>query len=358
MPLSHSHSPALSLSAPTPRASFCRINLLAAQSDGIRCERCCFFTLHVERHVPQQLSPCCWMLWSEGDWLSLLVFLALLLVAAMSWPNNRNPSNHNTPQQQPPQSQHSSPANASAVSSLTRATATTGPRPAHASSSQSAPSMDLSLPAAPPTIPFSSTADEHAYIAALLQHAHSSLAQQKPMQALGLVLAAVRQQRGEEGVFDVLNETREGYGLKPHANPARQQREMMQQQQQQRLQQMGDDEDMGMAALSLQSADPALLHQLAQRLQPPSSDGGYEDTAMADESEGEYEDEDEDDEAVEGDASILEETGNGDLLDEAVRGGTHVTCRACGGVIARTRMEAHAKFWCEANDHSGRHGEG
>ena len=280
---------------------------------------------------------------SEWDWLSLLVFLVLLLVAIMSWPNNSNP-NHLNPHRAHPssQAQPTTPANVSG-SQLAPTTSSAIRRPQF-DSSQS-PSMDLSLPATQPTVSFPTTADEHAYIATLLQHAHASMAQQKPMQALGLVLAAVRQQRGEEGVFDVLNETREGFGLKAHANPVRQQREA---QQQHNLQAMDD----GMAALSLQSAIGQLQSQLANSgPQLPSGGGSYEDAEMADESDDEYDDEGEYEEVEE---SIVDEG----LVDKAVRAGTHVQCRACGGVIARTRMQAHAELWCEANDstHSQEHG--
>ena len=291
------------------------------------------------------LCHICWMVWTVWDWLSALIFFIFLLVAVMSWPNNLNPNYRSS--QQPSQSQQRAATAPPAGSSVARTAITTMTRPADATGASHSPSMDMSLPPTPPTVSFPTPAEEHEYIATLLQHAHASMAQQKPMQALGLVLAAVRQQRGEEGVFDVLNETREGFGLKAHANPVRQQREMLQQQQ---LQQM----DSGMAALTLQSATVALQDQYANanRLQLPAGSGGYEDTEMVDDSQGEYVDvecEEEEEYEDEGEASIVDE----DLVDEAVRAGTHVQCRACGGVIARSRMEAHVKFWCEANHEDG-----
>lgn len=295
----------------------------------------------------QLLQPCCWMEWSEWNWLILLVFLVLLLAVVMSWPNNLDP-NHRTAQ--PPQ--HASTSTTLTQSQLAHTTTASSTRTAQPAMSQ-APSMDLSLPATPPTASFSTPADEHAYIATLLQHAHSSLAQHKPMQALGLVLAAVRQQRGEEGVFDVLNETREGYGLKPHTNPVRQQREMQQQQLQAAA--MDDGGDLGMAGLSLRSVDvQSQWQQNAQWVQLNGGGGGgsYQDTDMADDSGGEVEDDDEEQYGEEVEASILDETGNGELVDEAVRAGTHTVCRACGGVIARDRMQAHVELWCEANNNT------
>ena len=272
------------------------------------------------------------MEWTEWDWLTALLCIALLtVVAAMSWPNNSNPNHHNP--HQPTQRMQQAASTNSPNTSLAHTTTSSINRTTQPHSTQS-PSMDLGLPATPATMAFASTDDEQAYIATLLQQAHASMAQQKPMRALGLVLAAVRQKRGEEGVFDVLNETREGFGLKPHANPVRQQREMLQQEQMQQM-------DVGMSALSLQSAD---------RPQLPSSD----DTEMADEDDDESEGEDDEYEDEggyqdEGEASIVDE----DLVDEAVRAGTHVQCRACGGVIARSRMEAHVTMWCEANDSHG-----
>lgn len=272
-------------------------------------------------------------MWSEWDWLSFLVLLVSLFAAIMSWQNNLDHNHRNTQLSQP---QHAASAAASPSSSTALSTPTSTSRPAHTTSSHS-PSMDMPLPATSTPVSFSSPSDEHQYIATLLQHAHTSMAQQQPMRALGLVLAAVRQQRGEEGVFDVLNETREGFGLKAHANPVRQQREAVQQQQ---LQQM----DVGMAALSLQSqqADTS-----AGRVQLVRGGGGYEDTEMemVDESDEEEE------YGEEGEASIVDE----ELVDEAVRAGTHVQCRACGGVIARARMQAHAELWCEANGSTQSH---
>ena len=283
------------------------------------------------------------MVWSEWDWLTLFIFILLLAVAVMSWPNNSNPNNRNA--QQP--TQRVQQTTTASDPSLARSTPAGVSRAASGASSHS-PSMDISLPPTPPTVSFSTPADEQQYIATLLQHAHASMAQQKPMQALGLVLAAVRQQRGEEGVFDVLNETREGFGLKPHANPVRQQREALQQQQ---LQQM----DAGMSSLSLQAAGPASPSQYSSTLQLPNGGSMHEDTDMADDSggeDGEYED---DDEYVdEGEVSIVDE----ELVDEAVRAGTHVQCRACGGVIARSRMQAHTQLWCEANGSVQSHEDG
>jgi len=63
-------------------------------------------------------------------------------------------------------------------------------------------------------------ADLHHVMSTLLAQARVCLAQGQPTQALALVLAAVREQRGEAGVFDVLNETRERHGLHRLAVPA------------------------------------------------------------------------------------------------------------------------------------------
>ena len=292
------------------------------------------------------------MVWSEWEWLTLLIALLVILITAssMSWTNNSNPNYRHQRLQQ--QHQRAVPPSAAPLPSPT----TTVAHPAATSSSRLSPSMNLSLPATPDAVSFSSPADENHFIATLLQQAHSSLAQDKPMHALSLVLAAVRQQRGEEGVFDVLNETREGYGLKAHANPIRQQREM---QQQQRIE--ADDEDMGMASLSLRSTGPVLLHQhqQARTLQLTNGGGGYHDTDMMDDvSEDEGEEDGDEDDGVEGDGSILDEAGHGDVVDEAVQGGTHVVCRACGGVISRERMQAHVELWCEANEDAQSHEDG
>ena len=278
------------------------------------------------------------MPWSEWDWLALLTLpLLIVLLTVMSWLNSAN-SNQRQPQPLS-QGQYAASANPSS-SAMARATPTS-------QSGTAPPSMGLAMPPTPATVPFTSAADENAYVATLLQSAHSSMAQQRPMQALGLVLAAVRQQRGEEGVFDVLNQAREGMGLTPHANPVRQQREALQRQEWQQM-------DEGMAGLSLQ-ADGAQSQppQQPSRLQLPSGGsggGGDEDAQMEDDDDdGEDDaDEDEHDGEREGEASIVD----GQVVDEAVRAGTHVQCRKCWGVIAKHRMQAHPQ-WCEAVDPHG-----
>ena len=77
------------------------------------------------------------------------------------------------------------------------------------------PSPSSLLPPPRSTFAFSSPADENFFISRLLDEARTSLSADRPMHALSLVLAAVRQQRGEEGVFDALNAAQGG--LRPPA---------------------------------------------------------------------------------------------------------------------------------------------
>jgi len=46
--------------------------------------------------------------------------------------------------------------------------------------------------------------------------------------------------------------------------------------------------------------------------------------------------------------SILEESGNGQIISDAYNDGSSVICTRCNGVIARVRMRAHAQMWCPA----------
>ena len=198
------------------------------------------------------------------------------------------------------------------------------------------PSISLSPPPPPGTFHFSSPADEAHFIARLLSEARSSLTAERPMQALSLVLAAVRQQRGEEGVFDALNAARKGYGLAPHANPVRQERERLEEEQR-RL--TGDvDVDQLMSSLSLRPAWPS--HSLSST---ELEGGSAAEELMADAAM------EEDGDAAS--ASVLEERGAGHLLDEAMRDREQfATCARCKGVISRSRMQQHRQMWCEADE--------
>ena len=190
------------------------------------------------------------------------------------------------------------------------------------------PPSSLSLPAPPPpsTFTFASPADESFFISRLLAEARTSLSADRPMQALSLVLAAVRQQKGEEGVFDALNEAREGYGLQPHVNPVRQARQAREEKERR------EDVDALMANMSLRPAWAP--YQL------PAAETGDEN-AM---DEGGEEEEEEG-----ANASVLEERGEGYVLDEALRDREQfLACRRCRGVIARARMQQHIDLWCEA----------
>lgn len=113
--------------------------------------------------------------------------------------------------------------------------------------------------------------DEHSMMSALLGEARVALAQGQPGQALGLVLAAVRLQRGEAGVFDVLNQTREAHGLRrlpmPHQvhatqlPPGQQQQRLHAPQQrsgQQEESMMDDDDAASVYPSSSHAASPAL----------------------------------------------------------------------------------------------------
>ena len=164
------------------------------------------------------------------------------------------------------------------------------------------------------------------------------------MQALNLVLTAVRQQRGEEGVFDALNAAREEYGLQAHANPIRQQRE--QQQQQAMLQHDADDDRVGSLMSSL-SLHPAFSSYPMPSRPPQQQRQQDEDADMDDdEDEGGGERQSSDDDAA---TSILEEHGQGLVLDAALRDQeTYRRCGRCGGLIARDRWAAHVSLWCDA----------
>ena len=48
---------------------------------------------------------------------------------------------------------------------------------------------------------------------------------------------------------------------------------------------------------------------------------------------------------------ILEQQGLGAVLDSLAQSEDSVVCVWCNGLIARRRMEAHAKYWCEASPH-------
>ena len=248
------------------------------------------------------------------DWTLLIVvtiiFAALVAAALMSWP----------PQPSPPDSHRL------------------------CAPSAAAPSLSIAAPAAPPTVEFSSPDEERHFIAQLLAQARSSLSAERPMQALSLVLAAVRQQRGEEGVFDALNAAREEYGLAPHANPVRQARERAE------LEHRRADADVDalMSGMSLRPAwtPYSMPGDRTRRAESRMLEGGDEDATMEEEDGG-----DDSDEGGKGDASVLEERGDGRLLDDAVRdGGRFATCARCRGVIARERMAQHTQLWCEADD--------
>ena len=237
-----------------------------------------------------------------------LVVPLLIVIVLMSWPSELPASSSSSP----------SP-------------------PVPVATSAPAPSVSLFPPAPAPTFAFSSPADENFFISRLLDEARTSLSADRPMHALSLVLAAVRQQRGEEGVFDALNAAREGYGLQPHANPVRQAREARE------MKEMKEDADVD-ALMSGMSLRPVwtpypLPHVGTGRARIPAGD---DEDAMDDGSE-EEKDEWEDGE------SVLEERGEGALLDEALRDREQfATCSRCRGVIARSRMQQHRDVWCEA----------
>ena len=174
------------------------------------------------------------------------------------------------------------------------------------------------------------------------------------MQALNLVLTAVRQQGGEEGVFDALNAAREEYGLQAHANPIRQQRQQ-QQAEAARLQPDVDDEAVHglMSSMSLRPAFSS--YPVPPRTQQQQQQEEEEDADMEADGEEEQEVQSSDDE--ERVTSILEEHGQSGVLDAALRDhATYRRCGRCGGVIARDRWAAHVSMWCDGNS-SGSGGE-
>lgn len=134
----------------------------------------------------------------------------------------------------------------------------------------------------------------------LLVIARQHIANGKPGEALGCVLAAVAQTRGEAGIVEVLDEARRAQGLSTSEDK-------------QHL-----DSSSGVSSAqtqpSLQQDD---LQAIKTRVKPTMG-------------------------------SILGQQGRTNVLQDAYDDGSSVLCRHCGGLIKRARMDAHLRHWCAA----------
>eukprot|EP00670_Eutreptiella_braarudii_P018232 CAMPEP_0174368018 /NCGR_PEP_ID=MMETSP0811_2-20130205/87502_1 /TAXON_ID=73025 ORGANISM="Eutreptiella gymnastica-like, Strain CCMP1594" /NCGR_SAMPLE_ID=MMETSP0811_2 /ASSEMBLY_ACC=CAM_ASM_000667 /LENGTH=177 /DNA_ID=CAMNT_0015511143 /DNA_START=18 /DNA_END=551 /DNA_ORIENTATION=+ len=53
---------------------------------------------------------------------------------------------------------------------------------------------------------------------------------------------------------------------------------------------------------------------------------------------------------MDGDGTLLEETGQEELIKRSMQEGSSVVCRRCHAVVASHRKEAHSTMWCPALD--------
>ncbi len=118
----------------------------------------------------------------------------------------------------------------------------------------------------------------------LLNITRSNIADSNPEQALAALLHAVRITRGEDAIFDVLNQARER---------------------------------------ATAEIDQQVLRESHEQARRISEELMRQDT-------------------------FLSERGEEDILRDAFEDGSSIVCVKCGGLVAKVRWESHAKMWCPA----------
>lgn len=121
-------------------------------------------------------------------------------------------------------------------------------------------------------------------VSALLQHSRNLLAQGNHVDAFASVLHAIKLTRGEEAIFDLLDQAKKDYEDRVLSEE--------------------------MARIELEKAISATEVLLSQD-------------------------------------SLLKEQGNAEILKDAFEDGSSIICKSCGGLIARHRWNDHIMFWCE-----------
>jgi len=200
------------------------------------------------------------------------------------------------------------------------------------------PSMSMPLPQSSSTLQFSSQSDENEFISSLLSRARDSLSSEKPMEALGLVLAAARQQGGEVRVFDVLNEARRDYGLQPHSNPLESQRHLQSnhnnnQHQRATVELIEDSEDEAMVDDDNNNSPHGAFSMNSIHHSLNEANLHHSETSSL---------------SSQSNTSVLESRGDGNLISDALSNGDYGSCPHCGAVVARNRLEQHSRYWCSA----------